>query len=94
MLQEGFQFINSAPWALVFPGLAIMFTVLSFNLVADGLRDSLGRERPAGSGLVGGDPPIGVDWPASVAVVGPGRRRCPRPRALLSWRSAACGSNS
>jgi peptide/nickel transport system ATP-binding protein len=55
MLQEGFQFINSAPWAVIFPGVAIMLTVLAFNLVADGLRDSLGRERPAGSGLVGGD---------------------------------------
>jgi peptide/nickel transport system ATP-binding protein len=54
MLQEGFQFVNSAPWAVVFPGVAIMLTVLAFNLVADGLRDSLGRERPAGSGLVGG----------------------------------------
>jgi peptide/nickel transport system ATP-binding protein len=53
MLQEGFQFINSAPWAVIFPGLAIMLTVLAFNLVADGLRDSLGRERPSGSGLVG-----------------------------------------
>ena len=53
MLQEGFQFINSAPWAVIFPGIAIMLTVLAFNLVADGLRDSLGRERPSGGGLVG-----------------------------------------
>src|SRR6516165_3426423 len=53
MLQEGFQFINSAPWAVIFPGLAIMLTVLALNLVADGLRDSLGRERPSGGGLVG-----------------------------------------
>ena len=52
MLQEGFQFINTAPWALVFPGLAIMLTVLAFNLVADGLRDALGRERPRGSSPV------------------------------------------
>jgi len=48
MLQEGFNFISSSSWALVFPGLAILLTVLSFNLVADGLRDSLGRERPKG----------------------------------------------
>ncbi len=52
MLQEGFQFIGQSPWALVFPGLAIMLTVLAFNLVADGLRDSLGRERPKGARLV------------------------------------------
>ena len=55
MLQEGFQFINSAPWAVIFPGIAIMLTVLAFNLVADGLRDALGRERPAGTGLVGSE---------------------------------------
>ncbi len=55
MLQEGFQFINTAPWALVFPGLAIMLTVLAFNLVADGLRDALGRERPRGSSPVSGE---------------------------------------
>jgi peptide/nickel transport system ATP-binding protein len=55
MLQEGFQFINSSPWALIFPGLAIMLSVLAFNLVADGLRDSLGRERPAGSSPVAGE---------------------------------------
>lgn len=55
MLQEGFQFINSTPWAVLFPGIAIMLSVLAFNLVADGLRDSLGRERPPGSGLVGGE---------------------------------------
>src|SRR3984885_10701717 len=52
MLQEGFQFINSSPWAVIFPGIAIMLTVLAFNLVADGLRDSLGRERPSGGGLL------------------------------------------
>ncbi|MHB1776612.1 MAG: dipeptide ABC transporter ATP-binding protein [Acidimicrobiales bacterium] len=52
MLQEGFQFIGQSPWALIFPGVAIMLTVLAFNLVADGLRDSLGRERPKGARLV------------------------------------------
>ena len=49
MLNEGYQFIFTTPWALVFPGLAIMLSVLCFNLVADGLRDSLGRERPKSS---------------------------------------------
>ncbi|HEY5096511.1 MAG TPA: dipeptide/oligopeptide/nickel ABC transporter permease/ATP-binding protein, partial [Acidimicrobiales bacterium] len=43
MLQEAYQFIFQAPLALVFPGLAIMLTVLSFNAVADGIRDSIGR---------------------------------------------------
>jgi len=53
MMNEGYSFIFTTPWALVFPGLVIMLTVLSFNLVADGLRDSLGRDRAASSSLVG-----------------------------------------
>ena len=57
MLNEGYQFIFTTPWALVFPGLAIMLSVLSFNLVADGLRDSLGRERPKSSSLVSNERP-------------------------------------
>jgi peptide/nickel transport system permease protein len=31
----------NAWWIATFPGLAIVFTVLSFNLVGDGLRDAL-----------------------------------------------------
>ncbi|WP_017381158.1 ABC transporter permease [Paenisporosarcina sp. TG-14] len=34
------NFIN-APWTMIFPGLAIMVTVLGFNLMGDGLRDAL-----------------------------------------------------
>lgn len=45
MLQEAYQFVLSDQWALVVPGLAIAVTVLSFNLVGDGLRDALGRDR-------------------------------------------------
>lgn len=45
MLQEAYQFVLSDPWATIMPGVAIALTVLSFNLVGDGLRDALGRER-------------------------------------------------
>jgi ABC-type dipeptide/oligopeptide/nickel transport system permease subunit len=45
MLQEAYQSILSDPWATIVPGVAIALTVLSFNLVGDGLRDALGRER-------------------------------------------------
>ncbi|GGL93620.1 ABC transporter permease [Deinococcus aerolatus] len=41
MLSEGRSFLLQAPWLGLFPGLAIMITVLGFNLVGDGLRDLL-----------------------------------------------------
>jgi peptide/nickel transport system permease protein len=41
MIQQGQSFYRSAPWLVVFPGLAIMLTVFSFNLLGDGLRDAL-----------------------------------------------------
>lgn len=39
MLSESRQYLRSAPWTVVFPGLAIMFLVLAFNLFGDALRD-------------------------------------------------------
>ncbi len=33
--------VFNAPHLVFFPGLAIMMTVLSFNLIGDGLRDAL-----------------------------------------------------
>ncbi len=77
MLQEGFQFINTAPWAVIFPGIAIMLTVLAFNLVADGLRDALGRERPAGSGLVGREGSVRRSRLARLGVTGKGETEAP-----------------
>ena len=41
MLTDARELIVIAPWAAVFPGLAIFFTVLGFNLLGDGLRDML-----------------------------------------------------
>jgi len=38
---EGRQFMIRAPWSAVFPGAAIMVTVLAFNLLGDALRDIL-----------------------------------------------------
>jgi peptide/nickel transport system ATP-binding protein len=45
MLTDAYQSIFQSPYTLLYPGLAILFTVLAFNLVADGMRDALGRER-------------------------------------------------
>ncbi len=41
MLNDARDYWLSAPWALLFPGLAISLTVLGFNLMGDGLRDAL-----------------------------------------------------
>ncbi len=41
MLADARGFIQLAPWTMVFPGLAMMLTVLGFNLLGDGLRDVL-----------------------------------------------------
>jgi peptide/nickel transport system permease protein len=39
MLADSRAYIQLAPWTMIFPGLAIMLTVLGFNLLGDGLRD-------------------------------------------------------
>jgi peptide/nickel transport system permease protein len=41
MINDGSSVLQLAPWVVLFPGLAIMITVLGFNLVGDGLRDAL-----------------------------------------------------
>jgi peptide/nickel transport system permease protein len=49
MLNEGRTYLEIAPWMSIFPGLAIMFAVLSLNLMSDGFRDVLdprSRRRP------------------------------------------------
>jgi len=41
MLNSAQRFLSNAPWMAVWPGLAIFASVLSFNLLGDGLRDAL-----------------------------------------------------
>ena len=41
MLSSALEFIQSAWWVVTFPGLAILVSVLAFNLMGDGLRDAL-----------------------------------------------------
>jgi peptide/nickel transport system permease protein len=41
MLNDARDYWLIAPWALLFPGLAISVTVLGFNLLGDGLRDAI-----------------------------------------------------
>jgi peptide/nickel transport system permease protein len=39
MLSRGQTYIRIAPWLALFPGIALVMTVLSINLLGDGLRD-------------------------------------------------------
>ena len=41
MIQQAQSYYRSAPWLVIFPGLAIMITVFAFNMLGDGLRDAL-----------------------------------------------------
>lgn len=41
MLSGSLQYIQRAWWVVTLPGLAILITVLAFNLLGDGLRDAL-----------------------------------------------------
>jgi peptide/nickel transport system permease protein len=49
MLSDATGIFQDAWWYMVFPGLALLFTVLAFNLVGDGMQDALnpksGRNR-------------------------------------------------
>ena len=50
MIQEALTFYSVAWWIVLFPGLAILLTVVSLNLVGDGLRDALSPGSRGGSG--------------------------------------------
>lgn len=41
MLSQGRNYLNTAPYIVLFPGMLIFLTVLAFNLLGDGLRDTL-----------------------------------------------------
>ncbi len=41
MLARGMQYIEEAPWITTFAGVTMVFTILGFNLLGDGLRDVL-----------------------------------------------------
>lgn len=41
MISAGREYVTTAPWTVIVPGLALMFTVLAFNMLGDGIRDVL-----------------------------------------------------
>jgi len=45
MIQDGVEYYRAAPWVVLFPGLAIMLTVVCFNLLGAGLRDAMDPTR-------------------------------------------------
>ena len=49
MILEGRDLIFTAPWVAIAPGLALMITVIAFNLLGDGLRDALDPRGIGGS---------------------------------------------
>jgi peptide/nickel transport system permease protein len=51
MLDEAHVFVALAPWFIVFPGIAIVVTVLSLNVVGDAVRDLADPHAVAGRGI-------------------------------------------
>jgi peptide/nickel transport system permease protein len=45
MIQDGMEYYRAAPWVALYPGLAIMITVVSFNLLGTGLREAMDPTR-------------------------------------------------
>jgi ABC-type dipeptide/oligopeptide/nickel transport system permease subunit len=45
MISAATPIFNTAWWFMVFPGAALLITVLAFNLLGDGLRDALNPRR-------------------------------------------------
>lgn len=41
MVSDGIKYITRAPWLAIYPGLALVYTVLSFSILGEGLRDLL-----------------------------------------------------
>jgi len=49
ILSDATTLLREAPWTVMFPGIAIMLTVLAFNLIGDGLREVLDPKRLKGN---------------------------------------------
>ena len=41
LLRDGYDYISKASWLSIFPGIAILLTVIALNFLGDGLRDAL-----------------------------------------------------
>ena len=52
LLNEALPLIDKAPSLMIFPGAAIMISVLGFNLLGDGLRTMLDPQQQSGSARI------------------------------------------
>jgi ABC-type dipeptide/oligopeptide/nickel transport system permease subunit len=41
MINDGRLVLQGGPWLTIFPGIAIVLTVMAFNLIGDAVRDAL-----------------------------------------------------
>jgi len=51
MTREGIDVLISAPWISIFAGLSILITILSFNMLGDGIRDITDPKLRGGEGM-------------------------------------------
>ncbi len=49
LLADGRNYMDTAPWLAIFPGLCITLTVAGFNLLGDGFRDAMDPRRLRGN---------------------------------------------
>jgi ABC-type dipeptide/oligopeptide/nickel transport system permease subunit len=56
MVSHGKNYLRSAPWLTVFPGAAIAFTVVGFNVLGDAIRDIFDPKSGVAGGSRGGAP--------------------------------------
>src|SRR5262249_33998439 len=54
MIQDGRLYLSEHPWQVYVPALALVFVVLAFNTLGDGIRDALGLGLPKGKQRIKG----------------------------------------
>ena len=80
MLTGTVRYLQTAPFLAIFPGLAIVFVVMGFNLIGDGLREALdpklrGRVRAAAAGRRSARPVLDERGTSTRSTASPFRRR-------------------
>lgn len=58
MLDDTHIYVSTAPWFVVFPGIAVVLTVLCLNRVGDAVRDLADPYAASRRGRASGDVPV------------------------------------